>query len=206
MLRHLIMATCLAISLANGLHAAEVTFAGPTVRPVTSEEVADEGGPSPKSRVYDFFLSSDADIVSLASGSTSLVGSQFIYNNAAGSDTAPPNPLFLEVFPALAADSWITTPGTTFRDTCPFDSCATRLWMDTTDDGPQTNFQFARRTSASPFVFEGVVTVAGPTGPEAFPFAFSIVPEPSALLVLGLGLTSLLINRRRTSLLSRDSC
>ena len=76
-----------------------------------------------------------------------------MYNNPTGTDTEPPLNALVAVFPALGADSWITTPGTTALAGAGGTKADNNSWFDTTNDGPQTNFLFARiTTNGLPYV------------------------------------------------------
>lgn len=189
-----------ALFAAANAEAAQVTFDSSS-RAVSAAESGDAGGPSAASTVYEFFLTSDADILRV--GDVFIEGGAALYNNATGSNTAPPNPAFIAVFPSLGADSWITTPGAgtaTAGGSLGDDNAS---WFDTTNDGPQQNFLFARLTTPGdgPYTFRGVVSAAGAAGPETFPFEFTFpgtaIPEPTSAMLFGLGMVGLLGARRR---------
>ncbi|MEQ8618926.1 MAG: PEP-CTERM sorting domain-containing protein [Lacipirellulaceae bacterium] len=178
-------------------NAAEVSFSLQS-RQVTPEEVADTNGPPDGHLVHDFFLTTNADILRI--GDVFIEGSG-LYNNSIGSNTAPPNPAFITVFPSLAADSWITTPGLVTATAGGDLGEPNVSWFDVTDDGPQQNFHFARLTVAGPcptFVFRGVVSVSAANGPEIVPFSIIVFcPEPTSMALLGLGMLATLGVRRR---------
>ena len=64
-----------------------------------------------------------------------------LYQNDLGSDVAPPNPIAFGLNPAAAADSYITTPGTTGMAGGGFGTFSS--WFDTSNDSAQTDFNFA---------------------------------------------------------------
>ncbi|MEQ8209423.1 MAG: hypothetical protein RH917_06285 [Lacipirellulaceae bacterium] len=197
----LILAICLVfVPYAQAL-SATVSFHG-GFRPVSSEERTD-GVPRSADIVYDIFVTTDADILRV--GNVTLRpsrGPETLYNNAVGSDSAPPNPAFVAVFPALGADSWITTPGVDTAIAGGGFSADNSSWFDTTDDGPQQMFQFARLTldMLSYYNFSGVISVAGVNGPEIFPFRFTLCgscPEPTTLVMAAIAGFGLIGVRRR---------
>jgi hypothetical protein len=101
----------------------------------------------------------------------------------------------------LEADSWVTTPGATslLGQELPVDGLNT-TFGDLTDNGAQTNFQFAQITFApgSTWKVKGRVSVAGATGPENFSFEYNI-PEPASVALAGLGLIGVIAARRRAA-------
>jgi hypothetical protein len=157
------------------------------------------------SRIHEFLVTTDADIVQVGDVNLSLVGSTGLYqvaNAQGGSDTEPPSAAFETFFPELGADSWITTPGPTSNpgnsNGRPFED-RDGSWYDSREDGPVTNFMFARITvyGAGQFNFRGRVQLDGPSGPENFPFEFFTVPEPASFSLAGFGLLGLAAMRRR---------
>ncbi|MEQ8835851.1 MAG: PEP-CTERM sorting domain-containing protein, partial [Lacipirellulaceae bacterium] len=181
----------------------QVNFHFGNARQITAEELEGDG-PLPDSYVYDFFLSSDADILRVGNVFVELFsGSGQLYNSPLGSNTAPPNPTFVAVFPALGADSWITTPGSVTATAGGSLGDDNASWFDTSDDGPQQNFHFARLTADGVGAFRGVVSVAGANGPESFPFNIIFsppimpFPEPTSLALFAIGLLSFAGNRCR---------
>jgi hypothetical protein len=153
-------------------------------------------------RIHQFRVTTDADILRV--GDVHFINLAGLYNHAFGQDTAPPLPVFVALFPQLAADTWITTPGATAiagNSANPFGT-DNNSWFDTSNDGPVTEFLFARLTVNTMPVgyFRGVVSVAGTEGPEAFPFNFQInVPEPGALAlgIVAVGASVATLRRRR---------
>ena len=197
--------TSLALALtftAASAMAANVTIGlgpgGALGRSVTPEESGDANGPPAEAKVYEFIVTSDADILRV--GDVFIdTGGAGLYNNATGSNTAPPNPAFVAVFPSLGADSWITTPGagtSTAGGDLGDDNAS---WFDTTNDGPVTDFTFARLTTTGALnSFRGVISVAGSGGPEVFPFNITFgIPEPTSLALFGVGVVGLALAGRR---------
>ena len=141
-----------------------------------------DGGVPPNYYINDYFVTTDADILRI--GDVNVVAR--LYNDPLGSDTAPPNPTFVTLFPELGADSFITTPGETAvagNSEQPFDTNSS--FFDSSNDGPVTDFNFARLTSPDLSIFEFVVSVAGTTGPEVFQFRLPVnIPEPTAMILL----------------------
>ena len=101
--------------------------------------------------VHDFRVTSSSDILRIGDVFIEPRTGLGLYNNATGTDTEPPLDAFVAVFPALGADSWISTPGTTALAGAGGTTADNNSWFDTTNDSAQTNFLFARiTTSASP--------------------------------------------------------
>lgn len=197
--------TGFAVALTLAAHAAYAATAtidygapGITGRAVTPEESGDANGPDPAAKVYEFVVTSDADILRV--GEVFIeTGGAGLYNNPTGSNSAPPNPAFVAVFPSLGADSWITTPGNA-TSTAGGDLGDDNVsWFDTSSDGPVSDFVFARlTTTADVGTFRGVVSVAGSAGPEVFPFNLSFgIPEPTSMVLLGIGAMGLAFAGRR---------
>jgi hypothetical protein len=143
-------------------------------------------------RINSFFVTADADILRVGD----VVITAPLYQDPNGFDAEPPNPIFVDLLPALNADSWITTPGVTAIAGGGFghDSSA---WFDTSNDGPMTHFMFAQLTNTGPGHFGGVISVAGATGPEVFEFSFELVPEPATSAMAGFILIGLTLAARR---------
>jgi hypothetical protein len=150
--------------------------------------------------IFRYFVTTSHDILSV--NQVLITGpAPFQVAPPFGSNTEPPPPEFIALRPSLLADSWITTPGVTSRLGPDMPGDGTSTWGDLTNDGPQTRFQFAQLTTPSGFGrFQGRISLAGDTGPVAFPFdipapldyscTFECVPEPSGWCsaTIGIGL------------------
>lgn len=117
--------------------------------------LAPAGGaqPAPQGTViFDFFVDTVADILVfdaeiVDTAGANVPGGWFNVTNGLGQDNNPPNPALLAAFPELAADAFVTTPSFTTSafgslDGPPGQKLVTLF--DATDDGPQTDFNFAR--------------------------------------------------------------
>jgi hypothetical protein len=161
---------------------------------------ASGGGLTLNSQIAKFFVTTDADILSVNQVLVTVTGGSLYQVPAPfGSNTEPPHPAFLAFNASLAADSWISTPGATSRLGGDLPGDGTGSWGDLTNDGPQNSFHFATLTipsfaSGARATFTGRITLAGANGPEAYPIA--IVPEPCSGGLLSLGLISLASFRR----------
>jgi hypothetical protein len=167
---------------------------------------ASGGGLTLESNIYSFFVTTDADILSVNQVLISTIGGPLYQAPAPfGSNTEPPPPEFLAFNPSLSADSWISTPGATSRLGGDLPGDGTGSWGDLTNDGPQTNFNFAVLTLGaypqSYGTFSGRISLAGAKGPEPIPFILSLsphsVPEPGCSGLFALGIVSLRAFRRR---------
>ena len=192
MRRFNIQAVCFLATMAIGLLPcslqAQVTFEC-EIYPVPQAAI-DAG--APEGRIFDYFVTTDADILSIGQVEVVLGGTGELFQVAPpfGSNTTPPPQAFIDLNPALLADSWVTTPGATslLGTDLPGDS-STTTFGDLSNDGPQTDFHYMRLTfPTGTFGFaSGVVTIAGSTGPESYPIPICF-PEPSSLLLVCLGL------------------
>lgn len=166
---------------------------------------------------FDLTVTTQSDILLFDAEITQTAGVNVAggwYNNATGDDVNPPNPAFVGVFPELGFDSWVTTPGATAAAGAnKLDNPAGTNMVthnDSTDEGAQTDFTFAKITlipdekGNASAVFRGTLqTSADPTPVfDNFEYTLSIgVPEPASM---GLVLTALLgglsiIRRKRNS-------
>lgn len=120
--------------------------------------------------IWEFFASTDGDILSI----DEVVMNAPVYQTLGASDVEPPDPLAVEATPHLAADSWISTPGATMVVGGGFGS-ANSVWLDTSNDGPATDFQFARLTTTGAVgTFSGRILTRGAAGPEVATFTIQI--------------------------------
>lgn len=192
-------------------------------RRVTAAEAA--GGAPADGRVFEFRVTTDGDILSINTLQLTLGTGVQLYNHSFGEadEANPPNPALVGLFPALAADSWIDTPGPTslLGVKFPGDGVNT-TYGDLTNDGPQQDFLFARIT-LSPAIesvvarFRGFVSIAGGGGSTVYsqPFDFVTpldpfppdVPEPStaALLSGAAGVIGFMRRNRQRSFALKNS-
>lgn len=181
---------------------AEVSFSRADFR--VSPDAAADGAPE-NGHVADFFVTTDADILSIGEVQIDVQGGEAYNVECTGlscSLFARP-PLFPFIFnPRETADTWVTTPGSTalLGADFPGDGDTTTLG-DLSNDGPQNHFQFARITVPDRAIgtFSGRITVAGATAPESFPFSFALgIPEPSSFILMSLGaLAAVNVRNRR---------
>lgn len=155
----------------------------------------------PIPRIYDFFVTTDADILSIGNVLIDSTNPPFSVDPPFGSNTRPPDPIFIDLNRALELDSWITTPGDTSRlgpDLNETDGTTT--FGDLSNDGPQDMFHFARLTfpENTTATINLRVTVAGASGPESFGF-FGCIPEPSSLVLVQLFAVCVVLSRRQAS-------
>jgi hypothetical protein len=181
----------------------------PVIRPVTAQEAGDLlRGPAPSPGwVHQFFVTTDADILVIDEVRIFTFGNEPLTNmfNSGppfASNSDPPNPIFVSLWPALGADSWVTTPGITARAGADLPGDGSTAFFDTSNDGPQTNFQFAQITvpEGTLFGFSGRITIASTLSsgtPYTVPFYFPIWPEPSSLTIAGLASLGLVSLARR---------
>jgi hypothetical protein len=192
MIRSLFAVCCLLV--APACHAAHATFTVSQTFATPPQIQSDPtlGGQS----VWKFFVTTDADIQSIEDV---LIVSDPPYQHPLGTDTEPPSPGLVSVFPALGADSWITTPGSTLV----FGGFGmpNSAWVDLSDDGPVNNFQFAQITAPVFLLFTGTLKLVGLNQAiEAVPFAFIPLPEPSSAILAAAAFVGALTRRRARAL------
>lgn len=184
--------------VAQSASAATVSVTRST-RQATAAEIANDAALAGGKTVFDFFVTTDADILSIDQVVITLDGGT-LYQNAAGSDSAPPNPAFVVLVPALGADSWITTPSPNTSIAGGGFANANSSWFDSDNNGPQNNFQFARLTTANTasgtFAFRVNIPNADGSAVVNFPFTLNI-PEPASMGMASMGLLALAGFRRR---------
>jgi hypothetical protein len=153
-------------------------------------------------RIHEFLVTTDTDILEIDRVEITLFGDSILYNIPSaqgGSESEPPSPVFETLFPELGADSWITTPGVTHTGDIIQPFAPTQIWFDITNDGPVTDFMFARITVTSPgqFRITGRVGVFTSGRVEHATFDFFTIPEPATFSLAGLGVLGLPALRRR---------
>jgi hypothetical protein len=202
-----ILLTGVATLICTNAQAANVEFHEPHVRMPSAAEsnVAEQPVPA-GSEIVNFFLTSDADILSI-----SFVHAQGgpLYNYAG--DFPPPS-LIVPLPPPFTADSWIrlapTGRATVLGVDLPGDGTDYSTWGDTvnTPMAALVNFNFAQLTflPGSTWRFSGIVNVSGATGPEAYPFDFREVPEPLGALLATCGFLGLQALQRRANAWNRQ--
>lgn len=141
-------------------------------RLVTAAEI--DGGAPQGGMVHDFYATSDADLLTLATHFD-----QWTYQHPYGSDNdAPPSELITH-FPALAADSFLRMPSSTMMLGGGFNGAdSEKVWGDLSNDGPQSDFLFGRMTTTEPGAFAGYFAVRGQETYIKMPFSFTL-PGPS---------------------------
>lgn len=189
--------------MANAAAAATLEFGQVNIRPVSPDEAA-AGAPA-GGEVYEFFINStDNDVLSV--NNVRIEGiDPFQLGAPFGSDSADNGPAFGDFNAAARADSFITTPGAGTAQSSPTNFTEPDAsWFDTTTDPPITQpFLFARLTvgPGSMGNFSGRVSVTNGPGqvPDNFPFSYVIgIPEPTSMMLFGIGLVGLGITRRRS--------
>lgn len=163
--------------------AAEMTFVRLS-RPVTAAETA--GGAPVGGMVHDFYATSDADLLILATHFN-----QSVYQHPYGSDHAAPSPEMIAYYPAVGADSFFTLPSSTVMLGGGFTGPGPeKAWGDLSNDGPQSDFLFGRLTTTTPGAFAGYFAVRGQETYIEMPFNFALPgasgPFTETLLVSGI--------------------
>lgn len=197
------LAGLLAVTLSSSANALMIEYSSGMTK-VNAAQAAD-GAPA-DGDVHEFFVTTDADILSVGNVLVTLDGGAALYQNVAfGSDSAPPNPALAAAFPSTVVDSFVTTPGAnTSLLGGDINTGAVANFGDLSDDGPVQNFRFAQLTvpAGATGLFTGQVSINdGAGGSFDQPFSFAIggvaIPEPSSLALLGLGMVGFVGRRRR---------
>lgn len=176
-----------------------------------SEEAISEVSELADATVYDFFATTESDILLIAFDKLQTDANASMFNHRMDTeetDSDPPLDALIDLYPALAYDSYATTPGDTsevdvgnaagltrdLQGASDVDDDDELILFDTSDDGPQNMFQFARFTLVGgDFIgFDGRISTATPPGvdePIRTTFDVSgrgmnltgatLVPEPS---------------------------
>lgn len=159
---------------AEPLMAADMTLIRQS-RLVTAAESA--GGAPSSGMVHDFYATSNADLLSLATHF-----SQSVYQHPYGSNNAAPPSELISYYPAVAADSFFTLPSSTIMLGGGFNGLETeKAWGDLSNDGPQMNFLFGRLTTTELGSFAGYFAVRGQETYIEMPFSFTL-PGPTGPL------------------------
>jgi hypothetical protein len=194
------------VTMASAAQAATVTFGAPVVREPSAAETGDAEEPVPAgAQIVNFFLTSDADILSVGLVDARQGGE--LFNHSAAGNNARPSSALITAIPPLGADSWIrlapTGTATILGTDLPGDGTDNSTWGDTVNTLPSAlnNFNFAQLTwpAGGAWRFSGQVVVSGATGPESFPFDFSgvVIPEPMSFSLAGFGLLGIAALRRK---------
>jgi hypothetical protein len=183
---------------------AQVGFLGNPSAIVSPEQHAN-GAPL-NGHVYQFVATTDGDIVGVFDVRvTDAIGNPHpnLYQHPIGTNTGPLDPAFFPVFPALAVDTWVDTPGITSRLGADLPGDGTTTFFDVDNNGPQTSFMFAQLTlpSFEAFVFRGTLAIESTTNPgtvyrEEFFFS-NLIPEPTTQVLASLSLITAIALRRR---------
>lgn len=201
------VAGTLLAAIAGSAYADSISISALPMRKVTGAEAGDAGGGAPANGdVYEFSVTTDGDILSVFAVSVDGAARNNLFNVPApfGSNNEPPSAAFIPLRPALTADSWVSTPGTTtlLGEDLPGDGANT-TFGDLTDDGNQTGFLFARLTVPAGVqgVFRGSISILGDNGsPFDQPFNMILgIPEPATLALAGMGLIGFIALRRKAA-------
>ena len=197
-----VFALIAALAISPCANAASISLASVVRKP--SEAAVDAGAPA-GGKIYQFFVTTNADVLSIGNVQVSISNGGSLFQVPFGSDRDKPDPALVALFRSLEADSWVDTPGETllFGPGLPGDG--TGVWGDFTNNGPQLNFRFAQLTVAPGYslIFQGSILVGDLGGYEERSFTFidaltpPDVPEPSAALMAGVGILGVVSARRK---------
>ncbi len=194
---NLVFASFAVVALVAAATQAAVTT-NVTFRSVSAAE-ADGGAPA-GGYVYEFFLDSDSDILSIFDINVNLTSGTIYNETSFGSDNAAPNPLLVPSFPQVGVDTFVTTPGSSTVElgTTKTSTSWTGTWGDVTNDGPQSGFRFAQFSVSADVAgtYKFDIGYAGETGPEEVTLEGNFIPEPASMALLGLGGLALIRRRR----------
>jgi hypothetical protein len=195
-MRKLTFAIAATAVLASAFNAsAAVLSVSASSRVPTALELGNDAGLAGHT-IYEFFADTDTDILQV---DKVVISEGPLYQNGLGNDFSPPLPAFVAAFPALGADSYITTPGGTAIAGGGFADPGAS-WFDTDNNGPQVGFKFAQLTIPTTNAmewFQGRIQTKGVEGPIDFRFSLPIVPEPTTLALASLSMVGLAGLRRR---------
>lgn len=155
------------------LFAAQDLFAQPTAtffsssRDPNAAEIADDAALTGQT-INEFFVTTSSDILQVDMVDISIGGAS-LFQHGSGDDDAPPLPAFVNVFPSLGADTWITTPGGTAIAGGGFGDPGS-AWFDSDNNGAQNMFKFAQLTSSGEGTFSGRIQLQDTAGPVAIAF------------------------------------
>jgi hypothetical protein len=207
-----ILTAFLILAFATAAQAA-VTVAAVEQTITAAAQTAPAGDPAlVGARCWDIQVTTTGDLLGMQI--VSLTGTGTLYNNVindppSNSDLKP-NPLFFPIYPALEFDSYIDMPTTAASPPGTITILAGTLgttttaavlpmdYVDTTNDGAQTNFVVARLTLLSAAGNE-VLTIKSQENVGGNPEIVQHVvplPEPATMSLLALGGLAVLRRRR----------
>lgn len=199
----------------NGLTFSGIVYKSPVANPdVLGFEALETA------MTYDLFATTPADVLVIDFTLDVSLGSVFHdritdapYGTVFDRDNGPAPAGAIANNPQLGADSWVTTPGAgtacaQIGGACPgFENAGQVSHFDSSQDGAQTDFQFARitivpdETGSYLADFTGYVQVANQPSPIVEPFSYRMtaIPEPDSFALQLIALLSgfAIIRKRR---------